>query len=260
MTILDEIIELKRPRVEAAKSVTPIGEMRRRAAEVRQSAVPNRLAAALGRDAVNVIAEIKRASPSKGVINGDIDVAATAAAYERGGAAAISVLTEEDRFLGSLADLSAARAAAGIAILRKDFVFDGYQIFEAAVAGADAILLIAAMLGDSQMAELYDIADRELGLDALVEVHTADELERAAKLEPKLIGVNNRDLKSFAVSLDVSRDLIGKRPPNSLMVAESGLSSRTEIEELRALGFNGFLIGESLMRSPDAMAMLESWR
>lgn len=260
MTFLDEILILKRARVDAARAARDPDELRSAAAAVRGASEPNRLSAAIARDGINVIAEIKRASPSKGVINAGIDVAATARSYESGGASAISVLTEEDRFLGSLDDLSEAKDAVGIPILRKDFVFDEFQIFEAADAGADAILLIVAMLDDAKLKALYDLADHELGLDALVEVHTLEELERAANLAPRLIGVNNRDLKSFKVSLDVSRELVKHRPPGSLMIAESGLSARNEIEELRALGFNGFLIGESLMRSADAGAMLKSWR
>lgn len=260
MTFLDEILILKRARVDAARAARDPDELRSAAAAVRGASERNRLSAAIARDGINVIAEIKRASPSKGVINAGIDVATTARSYESGGASAISVLTEEDRFLGSLDDLSEAKDAVGIPILRKDFVFDEFQIFEAADAGADAILLIVAMLDDAKLKALYDLADHELGLDALVEVHTLEELERAANLAPRLIGVNNRDLKSFKVSLDVSRELVKHRPPGSLMIAESGLSARNEIEELRALGFNGFLIGESLMRSADAGAMLKSWR
>ncbi len=258
MTILDEIIALKRPRVEAARAAA--GNIVETARRARSGAERNRLTAAVARDGINVIAEIKRASPSKGVINASINVVETATAYERGGAAAISVLTEEDRFLGSLDDLRAVRGAVTVPILRKDFVFDEFQIYEAAVAGADAILLIAAMLEDSRLRELFDLADNELGLDALVEVHTLAELERVRPLGARLIGVNNRDLKNFAVSLDISRELVRHRPPGALMIAESGLSSRAEIEELKALGFNGFLIGESLMRSDDARRMLESWQ
>ncbi len=260
MTFLDEILILKRARVEAARAANDPDELRSAAVAVREGAMRNRLSAAIARDGVNVIAEIKRASPSKGVINAAIDVVGIARAYEAGGAAALSVLTEEDRFLGSLDDLKAAKGAVGLPILRKDFVYDEFQVFESAVAGADAILLIVAMLDDAKLKALYDLADRELGLDALVEVHTLEELERAAEIAPRLIGVNNRDLKSFKVSLDVSREIVKHRPNDSLMIAESGLSARSEIEELLTLGFNGFLIGESLMRSADASTMLRSWR
>ncbi len=260
MTFLDEILILKRGRVDAAKAGCDVGELRSAAISARADAPRNRLTAAVARDGVNVIAEIKRASPSKGIINALIDVAETARAYESGGAGAISVLTEEDRFLGSLDDLKTAKSAVEIPIIRKDFVFDEFQIYEAAAAGADAILLIVAMLDNARLKSLYDLADGELGLDALVEVHTLEELERAAEIAPRLVGVNNRDLRTFGVSLDVSRELINRRPANSLMIAESGLSTRDEIEELRGLGFNGFLIGESLMRSADAGSMLKSWR
>lgn len=260
MTFLDEILILKRARVDAARAARDPDELRSAAAAVRGASERNRLSAAIARDGINVIAEIKRASPSKGVINAGIDVGETAKMYESGGASAISVLTEEDRFLGSLDDLRTAKKVVDIPVLRKDFVFDEFQVYEAAAAGADAILLVVAMLDDAKLKALYDLADRELGLDAMVEAHTLEELERAANLAPRLIGVNNRDLKSFKVSLDVSRGLIKHRPVNALMIAESGLSTRTEIEELRGLGFDGFLIGESLMRSADAGAMLRSWR
>ncbi len=258
MEFLDQILKLKRVRVEAAKAACDLEELRSLA--MRGPRVKHRLTEAIARDSVNVIAEIKRASPSKGVINADIDVAETARSYEQGGAAAISVLTEEDLFHGSLGDLRAARAAVGLPILRKDFVFDEFQIYEAAAAGADAILLIAAMLDDETLARLYRLADEVLGIDALVEVHTREELERIKPINPRLVGVNNRDLKSFAVSLDVSRELIKHSPDGSLMITESGLSTRSEIEELRGLGFSGFLIGETLMRSGDAGEMLKSWR
>lgn len=242
MTFLDEILKLKRPRVELAKhnyqkpQNTPERE-------------PHLLLQALrNQHKINIIAEIKRASPSKGIINDSIDVANLAQNYELGGACAISVLTEEDRFKGSLEDLKTARSAVQIPILRKDFVFDEFQIREAKDSGADVILLIVAMLSDEDLARLYKFAD-DLGLDVLVEVHTLEELERAVKLGAKIIGVNNRDLHSFKVSLDVSRKLIKHAPQDALLVCESGLSTKEEILEMKSLGFSGFLIGETLMRS-----------
>jgi indole-3-glycerol phosphate synthase len=211
------------------------------------------------RNNLNIIAEIKRASPSKGVINDKIDVAEVARSYERGGACAISVLTEEDRFQGSLEDLKTARAAVSLPILRKDFIFDEFQIYEAASAGADVILLIAAMLDDGTLVRLRRLTEDDLKMDALVEVHTLEELERAKKIGARLIGVNNRDLHSFKVSLDVSRALVKHAPADALMIAESGLQTREDLLELKDLGFRGFLIGETLMRSGKPESVLREW-
>jgi indole-3-glycerol phosphate synthase len=246
---LTEIIELKKKRLEIAKQKRDSGELKQAAFERRENSENHRLRTALKRNETNIIAEIKRASPSKGVINDKIDVAETARKYETGGACAISVLTEEDRFQGSLEDLRTARGAVNLPLLRKDFVFDEFQIYEAAEAGADAILLIAAMLDDETLTRLYELIEEDLKLDALVEVHTLEELERVKQFNAKIIGVNNRDLHSFKVSLDVSRDLIKHAPENALMITESGISTKDEILELRKLGFSGFLIGETLMRS-----------
>lgn len=246
---LNEIIKLKKKRLEAAKANRDFEQLKRAAVAHRQSAKPHRLRENLKRYQINIIAEIKRASPSKGVINDQIDVAETARSYERGGACAISVLTEEDRFKGSLEDLQAARGAVDLPILRKDFIFDEFQIYEAAESGADVILLIAAMLTDEILRKLYHLAEVELGLDALVEVHTLEELERVKKIGARIIGINNRDLHSFKVSLDVSRELIKHAPDDALIITESGISTKEEILELRKLGFSGFLIGETLMRS-----------
>jgi indole-3-glycerol phosphate synthase len=250
---LSEIIELKKKRLEVAKVKTPLAELKRKAFAVREKSASHRLQNALTQnDRINIIAEIKRASPSKGIINDKIDVAETARNYERGGAGAISVLTEEDRFQGSLEDLKTARNSVEIPILRKDFIFDEFQIYEAAANGADVILLIAAMLDDKDLTNLYRLAEQELGLDVLLEVHTVEELERAKALGAKIIGVNNRDLHSFVVSLDVSRELIKHAPKDSLLIAESGLQTREHILELKSLGFSGFLIGETLMKSGNA--------
>ena len=246
---LTEIIELKKKRLAIAKQTRDSDELKRAAFARRETAKHYRLRENLQRDQINIIAEIKRASPSKGVINDRIDVAEVARNYEKGGACAISVLTEEDRFKGSLEDLKAARQAVNLPILLKDFVFDEFQIYEAAAAGADVILLIAAMLDDETLAKLHDLAERELGLDTLVEVHTLEEMERVKKIGAKIIGINNRDLQTFKVSLDVSRELIKHAPDDALMITESGLSTKEEITELRELGFAGFLIGETLMRS-----------
>jgi indole-3-glycerol phosphate synthase len=164
-------------------------------------------------------------------------------------ACAISVLTEEDKFKGSLEDLKTAKSAVEIPILRKDFIFDEFQIYEAAEAGADVILLIAAMLDDETLTKLYRLSEVELGLDVLVEIHTLDELKRIEKINPKIVGVNNRDLHSFKVSLDVSRELIKHASNDTLMISESGLRTREDLQELQELGYSGFLIGETFMRS-----------
>ena len=258
-TFLTTIYEAKRKRVEEEKRRRDISELRPAALEVRSQSEDHRLRSALKHDGINIIAEIKRASPSKGVINDAIDVADAARSYQAGGAAAISVLTEEDFFKGSLDDLRKVRATTSLPILRKDFVFDEVQIYEAAEAGADAVLLIVAMLNDEELTRLRDVAESELGIDALIEVHNTDELQRVAAIGATLIGVNNRDLHSFKISLDVSRELIKYKPNNALIITESGITSRHEIEELRSLGFDGFLIGETLMRTNDASGKLKSW-
>jgi indole-3-glycerol phosphate synthase len=253
MTFLDEIFELKKLRVAEAKRTSP--------AEFSYeiSRPPYLLSLRMSDDSkAHIIAEIKRASPSKGIINDKIDVAEVAKSYELGGATAISVLTEEDKFCGHLDDLKTARSVVDIPILRKDFVFDEFQIREAKAAGADVILLIVAMLDDAKLLELYNLAYNELGLDVLVEVHTLEELERAKAINAKIIGVNNRDLRSFKVSLNVSRELIKFAPKDSFLIAESGLSSAEEIAELKSLGYRGFLIGETLMRSGNVLEALRS--
>mgnify|MGYP001224284804 CR=1 FL=1 len=253
---LTEIIELKKKRIETSKLKRDFDELKTSAIAAREKAEKHRFKTALLKDQINIIAEIKRASPSKGVINDKIDVSEFARNYEKGGACAISVLTEEDRFCGSLEDLKSVRKAVNLPILRKDFIFDEFQIYEAAEAGADVILLIAAMLDDEILQKLYSLAKEGLGIDALVEVHTLEELERVKKIGARIIGVNNRDLKTFKVSLDVSRELIKHAPKDALIITESGLSTKDEILELRELGFSGFLIGETLMRSGNIEAEL----
>ncbi|HEX8248921.1 MAG TPA: indole-3-glycerol phosphate synthase TrpC [Pyrinomonadaceae bacterium] len=249
-TFLEEILKLKRRRVEDAKRQFKIQNSEFKIDENRP---PHRLREALqNQTRLNIIAEIKRASPSKGVIDDKIDVATVARNYERGGACAISVLTEEDRFQGALEDLKTARANVSLPLLRKDFIFDEFQIYEAADGGADVILLIAAMLDDEALRRLRRLTEDELKMDALVEVHTLEELKRAKSTGARLIGVNNRDLHSFKVSLDVSRALVKHAPAGALMIAESGLQTRADLLELKELGFHGFLIGETLMRSGNA--------
>lgn len=252
MDFLTEILELKRLRLAESKKVRPFEALRAAALDVRRHARAHALRAALSDDArLNVIAEVKRASPSKGVINALINPAELAAKYEAGGACAVSVLTEEDRFRGSLEDLRAVRASVRVPVLRKDFIFDEYQLYEAAQAGADALLLIVAALDDAALTRLREITEDELGMDALVEVHTVEELERAAACGAKLIGVNNRNLHTFEVSVETSVELARFAPEGAMMVSESGLRTKYSLRILRALGYRGFLIGETLMRAAD---------
>ena len=256
-TFLDKILAIKREKVEAQKRETDIHALKEPAFAVRQKSEDHRLRTALSqKNRTNIIAEIKRASPSKGIINDTIDVAQVARNYEKGGAAAISVLTEENFFKGSIDDLVAVRNAVDLPVLRKDFVVDEFQIFESAAAGADVILLIVAVLAAENLSDFLRLGRDTLGLDVIVEVHTVEELEIAIDAGADIIGVNNRDLRSFEVSLDVSRKLIKHRPQNAFMITESGLSKRDEIDELKNLGFAGFLIGETLMRAANASETL----
>ncbi|MBP8284317.1 MAG: indole-3-glycerol phosphate synthase TrpC, partial [Chromatiaceae bacterium] len=202
-----------------------------------------------------VIAEIKKASPSKGVLRADFHPAEIARSYERGGAACLSVLTDVDFFQGCDAYLQEARAACALPVIRKDFILDPYQVLEARVLGADCILLIAACLTDVQMRELNALA-LELGMDVLIEVHDRAELERALPLPGRLIGINNRDLRSFQVSLDTTLGLIDAIPPERLLVTESGILDRADVARMRARGVNAFLVGEAFMRADDPGAEL----
>lgn len=247
---LSGIIEKKRARLEIARGIRPLEEVRREAEALRRGAEPRAFSRALedaGR--VNIIAEFKRASPSKGLIRGDVSAGEVARTYEAGGAAAISVLTEEDYFRGSLEDLREVVAAVRLPVLRKDFVFDEYQIYEAAAAGASAVLLIVAALADEELGSLRRLAEEGLGLDALVEVHTREELRRAAQTGARLVGVNNRNLRTFEVSLETSVELAAHAPEGALLVSESGINNSSDIRRLRAEGFRAFLVGESLMRA-----------
>jgi indole-3-glycerol phosphate synthase len=247
---LSGIIEKKRARLERARQLRTLEDLRREAEALRRDAEPRAFSRALadgGR--VNVIAEFKRASPSKGSIRGDVRAAEVARVYEAGGAAAVSVLTEEDYFLGSLEDLREVVGATRLPVLRKDFVFDEYQIYEAAAAGASAVLLIVAALADEELGRLRLVAEEGLGLDALVEVHTRAELERAASSGARLVGVNNRNLHTFEVSLETSVELAAHAPQGALLVSESGINSAADIRRLRACGFRAFLVGETLMRA-----------
>jgi len=202
-------------------------------------------------DRNNIIAEFKRRSPSKGEIRSGADPEAIAKAYELAGAAAVSVLTEEDYFDGSLDDLRAVRQAISLPVLRKDFIFEEYQVYESAAAGADALLLIVAALDDETLGRLRRMTEDELGMDALVEVHNREEMEQAVASGAQLIGVNNRDLGTFAVSLETSVELARVAADSAVLISESGIESAEDIHRLRNLGYRGFLIGESLMRAND---------
>ncbi len=248
---LSEIIIRKRQMMAKCLGNSSVDALRVRAVEVRKNAAKHRLRGALDTafPALKIIAEFKRASPSVGTIRADLSPADVARDYQQGGACAISVLTEEEHFAGSIADLTAVRSSTHLPVLRKDFIVDAIQIYEAAVAGADAILLIVAALDDDSLGELREVAEDELGLDAVVEVHTSDELRRAVNRGAKIIGVNNRDLQTFEVSLNTSERLIAEAPQNSIMISESGLRDPEQLRHLQALGFRGFLIGEGLMRA-----------
>ncbi|HUV70608.1 MAG TPA: indole-3-glycerol phosphate synthase TrpC [Terracidiphilus sp.] len=260
-TILSAILAKTRSTVATAKKTVPLADLERKITHR-----PRGWAAALRRQAAvgaAVIAEIKKASPSKGLIRADFDPAWLAARYRAGGAAALSVLTDEPYFQGSLRNLELASDAAPLPCLRKDFMVDEYQIVEARAHRADAILLIAAALTDAEMKHLAEVA-AGFSLDVLVEVHTADELSRvldvglAAPGETGglAIGVNNRDLRTFEVTLETSLALVERIPANVVRVTESGIFTAADITRLRAAGFDAFLIGESLMRQPDPGAAL----
>lgn len=249
-TYLDRIVEAKRRRLAAALAARPPEAVRAAALDARRESGQHSFRRALA-DAtrVNVIAEFKRASPSKGEINAGASAGGTARRYEAGGARALSVLTEEDFFRGSLEDLREAKRACSLPVLRKDFVFDRFQIYEAAEAGADAVLLIVAALDDDALRGLRSVAEEELGMDALVEVHEAAEMGRARDAGATLVGVNNRSLRTFDVSLDVSVRLAPLAPAGALLVSESGVRGAADIELLRGHGYGAFLVGETLMRA-----------
>ncbi|HXQ25667.1 MAG TPA: indole-3-glycerol phosphate synthase TrpC [Candidatus Acidoferrales bacterium] len=252
MNILDRIVEARRESIAHRKRVLPDVALK---IAVEKAAPPRDFPGALTRDGFNVIAEMKKASPSRGVLRENYAPAALAAGLEGAGAAALSVLTEEDFFSGSLADLKEARKVTQIPILRKDFIVDPWQVWEARAAGADAFLLIAAILSDEALRELLELG-RTLKMEPLVEVHSREELNRAIAAGARIIGVNNRDLRDFAVRIETSLELVEAIPEECIAVSESGLHTHEDLARLRRAGFDAFLIGEHLMKNADPAAAL----
>ena len=247
MSILERIVAAKRAEISAAKRPVDL-----------KSAPPVRdFIAAVRAKRPAVIAEIKRASPSKGVLRQDFDPAAIAKSYEEAGAACMSVLTDREFFQGAPEHLSAARAACKLPALRKDFIIDPYQVYEARALGADCILLIVACLDDRLLGELEALAHR-LGMAVLVEVHDAEELERALKLKTPLLGINNRNLRTFETRLDTTLALLPRIPGERIVVTESGILSPADVARMRASGVHTFLVGEAFMRAPDPGAALQT--
>jgi indole-3-glycerol phosphate synthase len=254
--ILARILACKEKEIEAAKAVVPLAQLQRRMA----SALPPRdFVGAIRRlheqSRPAVIAEIKKASPSRGVLRADFDPATIAASYERHGAACLSVLTDRDFFQGSLGDLEAAREACRLPVLRKDFLLDAYQLYEARAHGADCILLIVAALQPRKLRELESLA-LELGMAVLVEVHDGNELDEALRLATPLIGINNRDLRTFQTDLETTFALLERIPKERLVVTESGILVPADVAAMRARGVYAFLVGEAFLRASDPGAEL----
>lgn len=257
-TILDRIIDRKREEILAGKrrfNDTDLLELAEKQGAPRGFVAALERTVAEGRPAV--IAEAKKASPSKGVIREDFDPVDIARRYQANGASALSVLTDREFFQGHETYLRAAREAVSLPALRKDFMIDPWQILESRALGADAILLIAAALSDAQMAEL-NAAAREVGCDVLVEVHTAEELDRALKLDARLMGINNRDLHTFQTRLDTTLSLATRVPDDRLVVTESGIHTPEDVQRMRAGGIHAFLVGEALMKQPDPGVALKT--
>ena len=252
--MLDRIIEARRTSIAHRKKTVPDAAVRLGA----KHAKPVRdFPAALTRAPLSIITELKKASPSAGLIRTDFDPVALAKGFEAAGAAALSVLTEEEYFQGDLKHMREARAAVGLPVLRKDFIVDPWQVWEARATDADSFLLIVAALNDSLLGELLALG-RELGMEPLVEAHTREELTRALAAGARIIGVNNRDLKTLEVRMEISTELIQAIPDECIAVCESGLRSHADLARMRAVGFDAFLVGESLMSQPDPAAALRA--
>jgi indole-3-glycerol phosphate synthase len=249
---LDDIVDATRDALERRRAEVPLAQLEREVAE-RGEGRP--FAEALSRPGTSLIAEHKRRSPSAGTLREGACCAELVAAYERGGAAAVSVLTEETHFGGSLADLRAARAATDLPLLRKDFTVDPYQLYEAKAVGADAVLLVVGSLRGRELGRLHGLA-HELDLDAIVEIHGDEELETALELDADVIGINNRDLGDFSVDIQRTFDLLADVPAGKTVVSESGISTRAQIEQLEQVGVDAVLIGEVLMRAADPEAVV----
>lgn len=245
--ILDEIIATTRKTLEQRKEQRPITLLD---CDCMNQSPPKDAIKALGKPGINLIAEIKRASPSKGTLAPDLDAISLAQIYEQNGAAAISVLTEPDYFKGSLDDLESVRKAVEVPLLRKDFIIDFYQVWEARASGADMVLLIAAALPMGDLARLYE-AIIDLAMTPLIEVHNRKELEQVLELGPKVIGINNRNLATFEVNLETTMELRSLIPKDKLVVSESGIHRRTDVELLEDAGVNAILVGEALVKSGD---------
>jgi indole-3-glycerol phosphate synthase len=254
-TILRKIIARKREEIAERSRIVSAGALDERAREQEPCRGFASTLVTMARSRPAVIAEAKRASPSKGVIRESFDPAAIARSYEAGGACCLSVLTDVDFFQGSDEDLVAARAACSLPVIRKDFVVDPYQVLEARALGADCILLIVAALEDSQLAELHAAA-RELSLDVLIEVHDRAELERSLPLGGPLVGINNRDLHSFETRLETTWELLEHIPADRTVITESGIHTRDDVASMRERGVNAFLVGEAFMRAEDPGARL----
>jgi indole-3-glycerol phosphate synthase len=252
LSILERIVAAKRAEIAAARRRFPDVEGKARDAPPVRDFV-----AALRAKRPAVIAEIKRASPSKGLLRSNFDPAAIAKSYEKGGAACMSVLTDMEFFQGAAEHLSVARAACTLPVLRKDFLIDPYQVFESRALGADCVLLIVACLGDAEMRELEALA-RGAGMAVLVEVHDGAELERALRLETPLLGINNRNLRTFETRLETTLDLLPRVPSDRLVITESGILSRADVARMRQRGVEAFLVGEAFMRARDPGAELKA--
>lgn len=254
--ILKKILARKVEEIRERSARVSLRELSARAADAPPSrGFLDSLEAKIAAGRAGVIAEVKKASPSKGVMRADFHPADIARSYERGGAACLSVLTDVDFFQGADAYLQEARAACALPVLRKDFTIDAYQIYEARTLGADCILLIVAALGDAALGEFAALA-HELGMDVLVEAHDADELERALATSAGLVGINNRNLRTFETSLDTTLNLRDRVPADRLLVTESGINSRADVMRMRQAGIDAFLVGETFMRAADPGAEL----